>query len=280
MRSSAGSSLRNTEGLTISPIQMSSGDTGALLIHGYLATPEEMRGLAEHLAQHGITVYAPLVAGHGSSIANLLRTTWQDWYQSVEGALAELHEECAKVFVVGLSLGGLQALHLAAHHPELAGVIAMAPPVVLFFDERRPWRRKSDLKLWLISRLPWLARIYPGEPSDFTPQFLHADIRDEAARKRHIYYGFNPTKGVLEILNYQEHVKRELALIRQPLLLIHSPLDHTVPPKSSSFVFEKVSSTDNTLDFEVAASSWHVLTEDVDVPKVYERIGEFIQNHR
>jgi len=257
-----------------------SGDTGVLLIHGYLATPEEMRGLAEHLAQSGLRVHAPLVAGHGTSLEDFGNTSWQDWHESVEIALRGLQEKCANVFVVGLSLGGLQALHLAAHHPGIAGVVAMAPPAVLFFDERKPWRKKSDLKLWLISRMPWLARIYRGEPSDASPAFLHADIRDEQARKAHIFYKFNPTMGVLEILKCQRHVLQELSLVKQPLLLMHSPLDHTVPPRSSSFVFEQVSSTDKELDLEVAANSWHVLTEDVDRQMVYERISEFIKKHR
>jgi len=278
MRARASSGLRNTEGIEISSISLGSSDTGVLLIHGYLATPEEMRGLAEHLAANGLKVYAPLIAGHGSSVRELLKTTWKDWYASVESALAQLQLECSKTFVADLSLGALQALHLAAHHPKLAGVVAMAPPAVLFFDERRPWRRKSDLKLWLISRMPWVASIYPGEPSDRPPRFLHADIRDAEARNRHIYYLFNPARGVLELLKYQRHVRGELSLIRQPLLLMHSPLDHTVPPRSSSLLFEQVGSEDRTLDFETAANSWHVLTEDVDRDAVYERIAKFIQS--
>ncbi|OGK11146.1 MAG: hypothetical protein A2Y63_02365, partial [Candidatus Riflebacteria bacterium RBG_13_59_9] len=191
-------------------------------------------------------------------------------------ALVELQRECSPVFAVGMSLGGLQALHLAAHHPELAGVVALAPPAVVFFDERRAWRQRSGLKLWLVSRMPWLAKLYRGEPSDAVPQFLHADIRDEQARKRHIYYYFNPTSGVLQLLQCAAHVRNELAQVKQPLLLVHSPLDHTVPPKSSEFVFERVGSADKTLDFETAANSWHVLTEDVDAERVYNAVCEFI----
>ncbi len=274
-----GTDLKNAEGWEIDAIRMGAGDVGALLIHGYLATPEEMRGLAEHLAQNGLRVYAPLVAGHGTSLSELAQTSWRDWYASVESALTELQGECAKVFAIGMSLGGLQALHLAAHHQELAGVVALAPPAVMFFDERRFWRKSSDLKLWLISRMPWLAKLYLGELSDAVPKFLHADIRDEDARRKHIYYKFNPTSGVLELLKYAAHVRNELALVKQPLLLVHSPLDHTVPPKSSEFVLARVGSTDKTLDFETAANSWHVLVEDVDAEKVYNAVCEFMVSH-
>lgn len=274
-----GTDLKNAGGRAIGPIRLGAGETGVLLLHGYLATPEEMRGLAEFLAHRGLRVYAPLVAGHGTALREFGRTTWRDWHASVESALAELQAECAQVFVVGMSLGALQALHLAAHHPELAGVAALAPPAVMFFDERRPWRKGSDMKLWLLARMPWLAKLYRGESSDGVPMFLHADMRGEEARRKRIYYRFNPAGGVLELLKYAAHVRAELAQIAQPLLLVHSPLDHTVPPRSSELVFERVSSEDKTLDLETAANSWHVLVEDVDAPEVFAKVHGFIAAH-
>ena len=269
------SDLRNARARAITPLGLGTGETGVLLLHGYLATPEEMRGLAEHLAAAGLRAAVPLIAGHGTTLHEFRRTTWRDWYASAESALAELQAECTRAFVVGMSLGGLQALHLAAHHPELAGVVALAPAVVLY-DGRRPWRRASDLKLALLERMPWLARLYPGESSDGTPHFLHADLRDEAARRRHIYYGFNPTSGVVELLRYARHLRPELERIRQPLLLLHSPLDNTVPLLSSQYVLAHVSSRDKALDTQTAARSWHVLTEDVDAPAVFAMVLRFI----
>jgi carboxylesterase len=268
--------LCHAEGVTIAPIMMGEGSTGVLLIHGYLATPEEMRGLAEHLAAKGIRVYAPLVAGHGTTMREFRRTRWEDWASSVESALIELQHECDSVFVVGISLGGLQALHLAAHHPGIRGIVALAPSVELMFNPRRPWRKASDMKLWLLSRMPWLAVLYKGEPSDCAPHFMHADIRDEAARLRHIYYRFNPTSGVLELLEYARQVKTELPQIRQPLLLIHSPQDGTVPVRSSKLVLASVHSVEKKLDLTIAANSWHVLTEDVDREAVYNAVSGFI----
>jgi carboxylesterase len=270
------SDLRNTEGRTIASIKTGTGGTGALLIHGYLATPEEMRGLAEHLAAKGLRVYAPLVAGHGTTMREFMRTRWEDWYASVEGALKELQGLCTSVFVVGISLGGVQALHLAAHHPEISGIVALAPAVRFRFNPMREWRKASDMKLWLITLMPWLAALYPGEPSNGQPHFLHTDIRDEEARKEHIFYKFNPTSGVLQMLEYAQHLKKELPQIRQPLLIIHSPQDGSIPVRSSEYVMSRVSSEDRTLDLTTAANSWHVLTEDVDRMMVYNAVSEFI----
>ncbi len=274
-----GGDLHNPLRLETAPIRLGAGKTGVLLLHGYLATPAEMRGLAEYLAARGLRVHAPRVAGHGTSLRELCRTTWRDWYASVEEAYARLQTECSRVFAAGMSLGGLQALHLAAHHPELAGVAALAPPVAVFFDERRPWRRASDMKLWLLSRMPWLAGLYRGESSDAAPRFLHADIRDEAARQRRVYYRFNPARGVLELLKYAAVVRAELAQITQPLLLLHSPLDHTVPRRSVELAYAGVSSTEKVLDTTTAANSWHVLVEDVDAELVFAAVHRFIAKH-
>jgi alpha-beta hydrolase superfamily lysophospholipase len=42
-------------------------DTGVLLIHGLMAAPEEVREWAQFLYEKGLTVYAPRLAGHGTS---------------------------------------------------------------------------------------------------------------------------------------------------------------------------------------------------------------------
>ena len=47
------------------------GRPAALLLHGFLGTPAEMRGLGEALHEQGWTVYAPLLPGFGSDIETL-----------------------------------------------------------------------------------------------------------------------------------------------------------------------------------------------------------------
>jgi len=52
-------------------------------------------------------------------------TTWADWSSCAEVAYNELASRCEKVVVAGLSMGGTLAVWLAAHHPEIAGVVAI-----------------------------------------------------------------------------------------------------------------------------------------------------------
>ena len=104
------------------------GPIGVLLIHGLSGQPDEMRPLGDHLAGQGFTVLGPWLKGHDTNPKDLPRNDWTDWAASAREAYDHLKGRCEKVFVGGLSMGGLQALHLAAQVP-VAGVIALSTPI-------------------------------------------------------------------------------------------------------------------------------------------------------
>ena len=99
-----------------------------LLIHGLCGTPAEMRFIAMGLARAGYTVHCPLLAGHGGSREEVVKTGWRDWYRGVEEALDEIRKECDTVIVGGLCLGGILGLHLAINHPEKVQGLALFAP--------------------------------------------------------------------------------------------------------------------------------------------------------
>ena len=102
------------------------------MLHGFTGTPFEMRYLGERLHRDGFTVVGPTLPGHGTAAGELDRTGWPDWYAGVEAAADELARRCDRIAVVGQSLGGLLALHLAARRPELlTAVAALATPLWL-----------------------------------------------------------------------------------------------------------------------------------------------------
>src|SRR4029077_19546830 len=109
----------------LQPFRIRGGLRGCLLIHGFAGTPPEMRGLGEFLAAGGYDVMGPLLAGHGLSPEAMAATRSPDWVRSAEEALVTLRRDCSEVFVGGQSLGGTLALHLAATHPDINGVITM-----------------------------------------------------------------------------------------------------------------------------------------------------------
>ena len=105
------------------------GNVGCLLIHGFRGSPQEMRGLGELLAEKGFTVVGVRLAGHGDN-QEVSKTTWRDWVASAKEGLQELEGRCRRVFVVGLSVGGLIALYLAMQH-HIEGTVIMSTPISL-----------------------------------------------------------------------------------------------------------------------------------------------------
>ena len=63
------------------------GGVGIILLHGYMAAPEEVALLGERLNALGLTVYLPRLPGHGTSSANLEAVGWRDWAGAADSAL-------------------------------------------------------------------------------------------------------------------------------------------------------------------------------------------------
>ena len=90
---------------------------GVLVIHGFTATPGTVLPLGQAVAQDGHYVRGILLPGHGTTIEDMQRTNWKDWYDAAFNAYDEMARICKKVSVVGLSMGGALTCLLAEHRP-------------------------------------------------------------------------------------------------------------------------------------------------------------------
>src|ERR1700760_494413 len=112
----------------MAPFAADGSPVGALVLHGFTGSPRTVRPWAEHLAQAGLTVRAPLLAGHGGSWQQLGKTGWSDWYASAEAAFEELSARCEQVFVVGISMGGALTFRLAqTKGNRVSGLVVVNP---------------------------------------------------------------------------------------------------------------------------------------------------------
>ncbi|MDI2030999.1 alpha/beta fold hydrolase [Saccharopolyspora sp. TS4A08] len=234
-----------------------SEDIGVLLCHGFTSTPQSMRAWAEHLAEAGLSVRCPLLPGHGTRWQDLNRTTWRDWYGAVEHALDELRGRCRTVFVFGLSMGGTLTLRLAEQHPDLAGIVLVNPSVMTL---------RKEAKL-----LPLISRVVPSL----------AAIAGDIAKPETVELAYSrlPLRGMASLQQLWGVVRADLASVRQPLLLLHSAVDHVVEPENSAIVLNEVSSEDVTE--VVLDDSYHVATLDHDAPRIFGDSVEFVHRvHR
>jgi carboxylesterase len=192
---------------SVQPFSIRRGPVGCVLIHGFTGTPHEMREMGEHLAERGISVVCKQLPGHGGDERELNHVTWRSWVDTVDAAYMELAAHCRSVFVVGLSMGGVLALHLAAHRP-VAGCTALAA-----------FLRPKDWRAPLVDLIKYVHAFDPkGE----------LDIKDPVARARWAGYDCHPSWGASEMLKLCRHLADDLPEIRCPVLLMHGREDHTI----------------------------------------------------
>jgi len=116
------------------PFYFSGNHIGCLLIHGFSGSPAEMRFMGEHLAKSGWTVYGILLSGHAATPEQMSKTSCEDWTEDVEVGVRKLRKSCDTIIGVGLSMGGLLALHLATLG-LIDGIVTMNAPMVLDHED-------------------------------------------------------------------------------------------------------------------------------------------------
>lgn len=243
-----------------SPFYLEGGPVGALLIHGFTGSPPEMRLVGDDLHRRGLTVSGPLLPGHGTSVEEMNACKWADWTGHAEKAWADLQARCTAVFVGGLSMGALLALHLAAHHPDLPGAILYSPAIAV-----------NDRLIFLTPLLKRLIRKRPkSDNSD-------SDLTDPQAHLRLWSYEENPAAAAHELLKLILRVRKRLPQVTCPLLIVHSTRDQAIHPHSARTVYERSGSTDK--EMITLHHSGHCLTVDSEWEAVAEKTYQFIVRH-
>jgi len=206
------------------------GPVGALLIHGFTGSVAETRPMGQYLAAQGLTIRCPLLPGHGTQPEDLTHVRWQSWANEVESALRDLQSRCQTVFVGGLSLGSMLTLWLGAHHPEIAGLIPMAPAI---------WLQNRLMPLTL--GLRHVLKYYPAGPIG------DDDLGDPEAIDRIWCYDELPLWGAGEVYLLQRQVRRALPNIHQPILIFQGRHDAQLHPEAAQEVYDAVASADKTV---------------------------------
>ncbi|WEF22885.1 alpha/beta fold hydrolase [Paracoccus sp. S3-43] len=106
-------------------------DIAILYVHGFSASPAELRPLPEQVARNlGATLLAIRLTGHGMDGADLAEATAQDWWQDLALGLGAARRMGRRVVVIGMSTGATLAA-LAARDPRLGrmmdGAILISP---------------------------------------------------------------------------------------------------------------------------------------------------------
>jgi carboxylesterase len=116
------------------PFLMLAGPTHALLVHGFLGTPEEMRPLGEALAAAGVSARAVQLPGSGPDRGRIGEVGSAEWVETATRAWLETRAGAERTVLVGFSMGGAVALRLAEIAPPDA--LVLLAPHWRFADKR------------------------------------------------------------------------------------------------------------------------------------------------
>ncbi|MFT4580735.1 MAG: esterase/lipase [Gammaproteobacteria bacterium] len=199
---------------------------GVLLIHGFLASPAEVRTMGDRLAELGYTVLGVRLKGHGTSPWDLRERNWEDWYASVERGLDTLRGLSTNVSVLGFSTGGALALLLGARRPaELNAVLAVCAPIKF----RNKNLRFVPLMYGANKVIRWLSK-YEGV----------IPFRLNESEHPHINYRNIPIRGLYELTRMVAQLKSELTQVSCPVCIVQSTEDKVVDPISATIAFDLV----------------------------------------
>lgn len=252
----------------------SAGPVGVLLVHGLTGTPSEMKGFGRALAGQGVSVRGVRLAGHCGSEADLVRSHWRDWSQSVEEAFEALSASCATVFVGGLSMGALLSIRLAATKPDkVAGLLLLS--TTLFYDGWAIPRHRFLLRPALAMGLARWIRFEETEPYGIKDDRVRRRVV-KAMRRGDVHAAGNvatPGRSLLELQGLIRQVKEDLPRVRAPALVVHARHDDLTSLRNAEYVCGRIGGPSELLVLE---NSYHMVTLDGDRRLLVDRAANFI----
>jgi carboxylesterase len=225
------------------------GDRACLLLHGFSSSPADFGALPRVLHAQGVHVFAPLLPGHGRSPDKLRGTRRTDWTRAAEEAFDHLAARHKCVDVIGFSMGGALAMHLArARGPRrivLWGV---------FFRVTHEWHYVLPLEwsTWLIVPIVRYVRKAPNT----------ANVNDTSQIGKFPFYRHFSTRASLELFALAGRVFDEAGGATTPVLMLHGTGDETASPDAARAFFAALGSAEKeALWYE---RSNHILGWDFD----------------
>ena len=150
--------------------------TGFLLLHGLAVNPSNMRDISQAIQERYdcVLIFAPIMPGHGTTLEDVVKVSYQDWVASTENAYRYLKKHSPhKTVVMGYSTGGTLTLNLlgdldASDYPD--AVVLFAPGTLY----------KKRMEVLLSHLLHWLSiDYYPQKLSETNPFETRTSVVNE-----------------------------------------------------------------------------------------------------
>ncbi len=233
-------------------------DKGVVLIHSYLATPGEVRELANRLWRKGYWVYGLRLPGHGTSSTDLAQRGYKEWIDEVEEGYLLMHSACKKVIFCGVAVGASLALEAASRIEDIAGVVAVSPPGKLS-DYSKKFMPNTDLWNRFVNKIQ-------RQDDEQYFEFISEDP--------HMNYKKNPFTGILEVGKLLDLVDGNIEKIRCPVFIIQGNNNPVINEASSRLLYDRLQYEGK--QFGLYTSDLHIIINGKGSGPVQRAILSFI----
>lgn len=215
---------------------------GVLLLHAYTGSAKDMNLLGRRLYKLGYTVLCPNFSGHWTDdIFDILNTSPFTWLEEAQASFDWLKAQgFDKVFVFGLSMGGIMATSLIANPSNSieAGGIFNSPVVTV---------KRTDVSKAFMGYAKHLARV--------TQTIDQYELNEDKIYKAH-------WEQMEELERIKQMVKENLFKIVQPFYIAQSGKDELI---DADDVYELQDELSNAkINFNWFPENTHVITVNRD----------------
>jgi carboxylesterase len=242
------------------PIALDGGARGVLILHGFGDTPQSVRGLASAFHEHGWTVRAPALRGHGSTLLAFTKARAEEWVTDARRELQQVRARCSRVAIIGQSMGGAVATILAAEE-RIDALVLLVPFLAM---------SPRGLAIARFHRVVSLFKPHLRSRSD-------SSILDPVARRHALGRGITTPRLVHELALVVQRARKSAAGVRVPTLVVHSRRDHRITTAEAEASFRRLGSLEKQLEW--VERSGHVISVDHDRDLVAKRALDWLNAH-
>jgi carboxylesterase len=225
------------------------GDRACLLLHGFSSSPADFGALGGVLHAQGVHVLAPLLPGHGRSPADLRGKGSAGWTRAAEEAYDALLARHQCVDVIGFSMGGALAMHLARARSPRRVVLWGA-----FFRVTYKWHYVLPLE-WSTRLILPIVRYVRKAPDA-------ANVNDKSQIGKFAFYRHFSTRASVELFGLARRVFDAAPDVTVPVLMLHGTGDETASPDAARAFFAALGSAEKEAVWYERSN--HILGWDFD----------------
>ena len=230
-------------------------DTCVLGIHGWKGWTGRMSYFAERLHEAGFDVVMPRLPGHGTSVADMRRSSARDWIVAAVNAYIDLTNQYERVLLAGHSMGAIIAQIIAAQYGT-EKLVLLAPA--------------HKVRNKLLPLTPILRPFLPRRRSSWRPE-MEDDPRDRAIAEEYAYWDY--LSLAVELTKVQRIGRRLLPSLTSETFIAVSHSDEAVPVTVADYIRAK--SPGAKIETLVVQNSNHQVPQHVDRQEVADAAVAF-----